>query len=797
MNPRIDLFIAPARLLRFLLPLGNKRGNFFVGILVGTVLVVMGFILLIPVTVKSDAGSFHLEQNSMNNAELRSFYQEAERRINAYRAVVNRPLTLVEKVLVANQTEFNGGQLAQEQELKPGFIGLQDATAQMALLQFMQAGFERFAVQTAVFCDHLSIARDGAEADLATANTDNQEVYDFLRSVSQKYGAHFHEPNNGIIHAIILFSYALPLVLGLTTDSHGPNAGAVGPVIGVGGAEAVDPMVGLPFTLGNPKKLGVRLEGELPEWAAPKDVILELLNRLTTKGGTGYVAEYFGAGLASLTVPQRATFCNMGAELGLTTSICGYDQNTATFLRDVGRGEAADICDDFVSLLSSDVDVYENAELYFDKVETIDLSKLVPTIAGPNTPDLVRNLPTLAASQDEIPPLSAVCIGSCTHSGLGDMKIVADILQQGLDNGIKPVVPVFVFPGSSDIRRAMDDMGITATLEAAGVIIGMNSCGACIGSWDRGDVTDANSVVSTFNRPFVKRFDGSVLTQPFVTSPAIAAATALGGFVGFNPEIDELQGINGTFKLQAPTGTNFSVPEGFVASELPDSSHNPNQEVIVNSNSERLELLVPFAPWDGEDFVEILVLMKTQGKNTTDHISQAGKWLFYRGHLTNISKNYCLGSTNAFTGKAGVVEVNGQEMKPWEGGLALGSWCIVGDQNDGEGSSREHAAMEQRQLGGLFKLVRSYARLHLANLKKQGILPLTFVDPADYDLIRAGDKISVSGLASMTPEVALSAVIHHDDGTHDVIVVNHNLTEVEIAWFRSGSSLNWIRENIA
>lgn len=732
----------------------------------------------------------------METQQLRDFYTEAARRIQAYRLVVNRPLTLVEKVLLANQTEFNGTQLAQEQELKPGFIGLQDATAQMALLQFMQAGFERFAVQTAVFCDHLSIARDGAEADLATANTDNQEVYDFLRSVSQKYGAHFHEPNNGIIHAIILFSYALPLVLGLTTDSHGPNAGAVGPVIGVGGAEAVDPMVGLPFTLGNPKKLGVRLEGELPAWAAPKDIILELLRRLTTKGGTDFVAEYFGTGLASLTVPQRATFCNMGAELGLTTSLCGYDEQTSAFLREVGRGDAASICDGFMPLLSSDFEVYDNPERYYDKVEVINLSELVPSIAGPNTPDLVRDLNTLAASQDEISPLSAVCIGSCTHSGLGDMQIVADILQQGLDNGIKPVVPVFVFPGSADIRQSMDNMGITATLEAAGVTIGMNSCGACIGSWDRGDVTEANSVVSTFNRPFAKRFDGSVLTQPFVTSPAIAAATALGGYVGFNPEVDELQGINGAFKLQAPTGTNFSVPEGFVASELPDSSHNPNQEVIVNSNSERLELLVPFAAWDGEDFVEIPVLMQTQGKNTTDHISQAGKWLFYRGHLTNISKNYCLGSTNAFIGKAGVVAVNGQEMKPWEGALALGSWCIVGDQNDGEGSSREHAAMEQRALGGLFKLVRSYARLHLANLKKQGILPLTFMNPDDYELVRSGDKISILGLAQMVPSVPLNAVIHHNDGTVDEITVNHNLlTEVEIAWFRSGSSLNWIRGN--
>ncbi len=745
--------------------------------------------------------------------KVRSLY-EMSRRVHAKaRQRFGRGLTLAEKILVAHADDFDGSEFTRGSSyalLRPDRVAMQDATAQMALLQFMHAGKKKTAVPSTVHCDHLIQARKGADEDLGVANTTNNEVYAFLQSVSRKYGIGFWKPGAGIIHQVVLENYAFPGGMMIGTDSHTPNAGGLGMIaVGVGGADAVDVMAGLPWEVKYPKLIGVHLKGKLNGWTSPKDVILRLCGLLTTKGGTDKIVEYFGEGATSISCTGKATITNMGAELGATTSVFPFDEAMAAYLRITERGDIADLAEEFSDCLRADDEVAANPAAYYDEVVEIDLSTLEPHVVGPHSPDLARPVSEMAkACEEEGYPrnLSAALIGSCTNSSYEDIGRTAHLVKQARARGLSTATHLWISPGSDKVFETIRRDGLLEALESVGATVLANACGPCIGQWQRDDSKkgDKNSIITSFNRNFRGRNDANPETLGFIGSPEIVTAMAFAGDLGFNPMTDELEAPDGSkFKFEAPVADalpekGFEKAEGGLVMPPEDGSA---VTIDVADDSERLQLLEPFAPWDGQDFKDLFVLVKAKGKCTTDHISPAGAWLRYRGHLDKISDNMFLGAVNAFTGEAG----KGRDLLSGEEGRNFSAiarhykaeghgWVSIGDVNYGEGSSREHAAMSPRFLGAKAVIVRSFARIHETNLKKQGVLPLTFADPADYDLIREDDRINIEGLAGLAPGSTVKMVIVHSDGSRDEAVLNHTLNAEQIGWFKAGSALNLIAQ---
>ena len=732
-------------------------------------------------------------------------YATMAERAGIARRRLGRPLTLSEKILFNHLQDPEGQALERGRsyaEFRVDRVAMQDATAQMALLQFMSAGLPRVQVPTTVHCDHLIQAKVGARTDLAVAEEANQEVYDFLCTVSARYGIGFWKPGSGIIHQVVLEHYAFPGGMLVGTDSHTPNAGGLAMVaIGVGGADAVDVMTGGTFGLRWPRLIGVRLTGRLSGWTSPKDVILKVAQLLTVKGGTGAIVEYFGPGAATISATGKATICNMGAEVGATTSLFAYDDRAAAYLTATGREELADAAAAVAEYLQADDGVEDDPARFFDHVLEIDLSTLEPHIVGPHTPDLARPVSAVGAearAQGWPLTLSQACVGSCTNSSYEDISRAASVARQASARGLRARTPLLVTPGSEQVRATIERDGLLADLEAIGATVLANACGPCIGQWARTDIVEGerNSIITSFNRNFPKRNDGNAQTLAFIGSPETTVAYALAGTLDFNPVTDAVDGIH----LDEPTGDE--LPEkGFadsVSGFLAPPADGSSVEVVIRADSNRLQRLEPFPPWDGEDFVELPVLLKAQGKCTTDHISAAGKWLRYRGHLENISGNLFLGAVNAYTGEAGsgwcalhdAVEpfpVVARHYK--EAGMA---WVGVGDENYGEGSSREHAAMEPRFMGAKAIFARSFARIAESNLKKQGVLPLAFADHSTYDRIAVDTRISVLGLAGLAPDAPVHCRLHHTDGRAEDFECTHSLSDEHIAWFRAGSALNLI-----
>ena len=742
-------------------------------------------------------------------ALVEEVYGRFASRLPVARERLGRPLTFGEKVLLAHADDVTTLGLRRGVDygdFRPDRVAMQDATAQMALLQFMLAKLERTAVPSTVHCDHLIQARVGASADLAFANDQNAEVYNFLRTVCEKYGIGFWIPGSGIIHQVVLENYAFPGGMMVGTDSHTPNAGGLGMVaIGVGGADAVDVMAGWPFNTRLPTHIGVRLTGSISGWASAKDVILKVAGILTVKGGTGAIIEYFGPGTSSISATGKATICNMGAEIGATCSLFEYDDRMGRYLRATERGAIADLADANAEMLRNDPEVNANPEDFYDQVIDINLDELVPHLVGPHTPDLDRPIAKVAAAaRAEGYPLeiSAALVGSCTNSSYEDIGRAAHVARQASAKGLRVKTPLLITPGSEQIRATIERDGLLADLEAIGATVLANACGPCIGQWKRDDVApgEPNTIVSSFNRNFPRRNDGNAATLSFIGSPETVVAMALTGRLDVDFTREPIIGDNGVeVFLDAPT-----------ADELPSLGFDPGESgfimpaadgskvsVAIAPGSERLEALVPFTAWDGEDFTGLRVLMKATGKCTTDHISPAGQWLKYRGHLTNISRNLYIGANNAFSlNESGqgidvrdgsVVALPDLAKKYKDAGI---DWIAIGDENFGEGSSREHAAMEPRYMGGRAILVRSFARIHEANLKKQGMLPLTFAHTDDYERIRFDDALDVIGLAELAPDRNLSVVLHHTDGTEESFEVRHTMSEEHIGWFRAGSALN-------
>ena len=743
---------------------------------------------------------------------IKKVYATMPGRIDAAKDLLKRPMTLAEKILYAHLDEGTPRKVYKRGEdyvdFRPDRVAMQDATAQMALLQFMQAGKDRVAVPSTVHADHLIQAKDGAEEDLKRAKYTNQEVYDFLASVSNKYGIGFWKPGAGIIHQVVLENYAFPGGMMIGTDSHTVNAGGLGMIaIGVGGADAVDVMAGMPWELKMPKLIGVKLTGKLNGWTAPKDIILKVAKILTVKGGTGAVVEYFGEGAKSLSATGKATICNMGAEIGATTSTFGYDESMERYLRATKRGDVADLAGEIKEYLTGDEEVYANPEKYFDQLIEIDLNTLMPHLNGPFTPDLGTSVPEMAeAARKNDWPLEVewALIGSCTNSSYEDLTRAASIIKDALDKGIKPKATLGINPGSEQVRYTAERDGLIDIFRAAGAKIFTNACGPCIGQWARpgAEKEEKNSIVHSFNRNFRKRADGNPNTNAFVASPEMVAAIAVSGRLDFNPMTDTLTNDKGEqVKLSEPKGFELP-PKGF---EVDDPGYQApaedgsKVEVVVKPDSDRLQLLKPFPAWDGKDFTGLHLLIKAKGKCTTDHISMAGPWLKYRGHLENISQNLLIGAINYFNGKANAVknQLTGEYVPVPEAAKAYrdesnGS-IIIGDENYGEGSSREHAAMEPRFMGVKAVLVRSFARIHETNLKKQGLLALTFADRADYDKILEDDTFDITGLKDFAPGKQLRVIIHHADGSNDEILANHSYNENQIEWFKAGSALNLIK----
>jgi aconitate hydratase len=745
---------------------------------------------------------------------IQGVYATLDARLAAARARSGRPLTLAEKILVnhldrPDQALERGGSYV---DLRPDRVAMQDATAQMAWLQFMTAGLAEVAVPTTTHCDHLIQAREDAKRDLLVALDSNEEVYDFLETVCAKYGAGFWKPGSGIIHQVVLENYAFPGGMMIGTDSHTPNAGGLGMIaIGVGGADAVDVMTSFPWNVRWPKLIGVKLTGSLSGWSAPKDVILKVADILTVDGGTGAIVEYFGPGAESLSCTGKATICNMGAEIGATTSVFAFDDAMARYLKATGREAIADAATAVAHHLRSDDEVYADPAGFYDRLIEIDLSTLAPHINGPHTPDLARPVSELAAEAAEqgwpTTP-SAALIGSCTNSSYEDITRAASVVRDATAKGLTMQVPLLVTPGSEQIRATMVRDGLMEVFEAAGATVLANACGPCIGQWDRTDLVPGttNVIVTSYNRNFPKRNDGNANTLAFVTSPETVVALALAGTLDFNPATGVLATADGRqVTLDEPVGVELPPAgfdpgdSGFVAPAADASAVT----VKVDPSSDRLQLLEPFPAWDGLDFVELPVLLKAQGKCTTDHISMAGPWLKYRGHLENISGNLYLGAVNAFTGAAGEGKdlTDGQTRsfpeiarRYHEAGVA---WVAIGDQNMGEGSSREHAAMEPRFRNARAIIARSFARIHETNLKKQGLVPLTFADPADYDKVQEDDRVSVLGLAGLAPGQPVRVRLTHADGTNDEFECNHTFSDEQIEWFRAGSALNIIRARSA
>ncbi|KAI7880309.1 aconitate hydratase [Lichtheimia hyalospora FSU 10163] len=762
-------------------------------------------------TYAQSAGIWADQKVSMSNFEKDKYvnYQRIEDNLATVRKRLNRPLTLSEKVVYGHLDDAENQDIVRGKsylKLRPDRVACQDATAQMALLQFMSAGLPSVAVPTTVHCDHLIQAQVGGEQDLARAIDINKEVYDFLATASAKYDIGFWRPGSGIIHQIILENYAFPGGLMIGTDSHTPNAGGLGMVaIGVGGADAVDVMADLPWELKCPKVIGVKLTGEMSGWTSPKDVILKVAGILTVKGGTGAIVEYHGPGVDSLSCTGMGTICNMGAEIGATTSMFPFNKRMADYLRATNRSDIAKYAEAFQQNLRAD----EGAQ--YDELVEIDLNKLEPHINGPFTPDLATPLSKFkdeVAKNDWPKELKVGLIGSCTNSSYEDMTRSASICQQAIDHGLQTKATFTITPGSEQIRATIERDGIMDTLTKAGGLVLANACGPCIGQWDRHDVKkgEKNSIITSYNRNFTGRNDANPATHAFVASPEIVTAFAIAGDMSFNPMTDSLTDASGkAFKLQPPSGD-----------ELPSKGYDPGQntyqappenrtqvDVAVSPTSNRLQLLKPFDKWNGKDISDVPILIKVKGKCTTDHISMAGPWLKYRGHLDNISNNMLIGAINivngeankiknTFTGEFGGVPDVARDYK------ARGvKWVVVGDENYGEGSSREHAALEPRYLNGAAIITKSFARIHETNLKKQGMLPLTFANPADYDRVQPEDKVDILGLTDFQEGKPLTMRLHHQDGSTEDITLNHTFNAGQIEWFKAGSALNLMRQKSA
>ena len=743
---------------------------------------------------------------------IKKVYASFPERISAAREAVGRPLTLTEKILYAHLWQGNATETYERGQsyvdFAPDRVAMQDATAQMALLQFMQSGRTVVAVPSTVHCDHLIEAKVDSKTDLTRAVSESSEVYDFLASVSNKYGIGFWKPGAGIIHQVVLENYAFPGGMMIGTDSHTVNAGGLGMIaIGVGGADACDVMAGLPWELKMPKLIGVKLTGKLNGWTAPKDVILKVAGILTVKGGTGAVVEYFGEGAINMSCTGKGTICNMGAEIGATTSTFGYDESMSRYLKATGREEIAAIADTIKEHLTGDAAVYENPSAYFDQVIEINLSELEPHLNGPFTPDLatpISKMKEAAAANNWPTKIEVGLIGSCTNSSYEDISRAVSLARQVQEKGLKLNAEFTITPGSEQVRYTIERDGFLEVFDNIGATVFANACGPCIGMWARvgAEKAEKNTIVHSFNRNFAKRADGNPNTFAFVGSPEIVTAMAIAGDLSFNPLTDSLTNDKGEqVKLDPPTGFELP-PRGFAVDDpgyQAPAIDGTGIQVKVAPDSKRLQLLEPFTAWEGTDLKGLKLLIKAKGKCTTDHISMAGPWLKFRGHLDNISNNLLIGAVNAFnektdqvknqlTGEYGTVPSTQRAYKA----AGIGT-IVVGDENYGEGSSREHAAMEPRHLGVRAVLVKSFARIHETNLKKQGMLALTFDNKADYDKFREDDNIDIIGLTNFTPDQKLTLVLHHADGTQENVLANHSYNEQQIEWFKAGAALNIIR----
>ena len=746
---------------------------------------------------------------------IKKLYGGMPSKVDAARKLVGKPLTLAEKILYAHlfETPTRAYERGKDYvDFAPDRVAMQDATAQMALLQFMTCGRDKVAVPSTVHCDHLIQAKTGAVSDLATALDVNKEVYDFLASISNKYGIGFWKPGAGIIHQVVLENYAFPGGMMIGTDSHTPNAGGLGMVaIGVGGADAVDVMAGLAWELKMPKLIGVKLTGKLNGWTSSKDVILKVAGILTVKGGTGAIVEYFGEGADSLSATGKGTICNMGAEIGATCSIFAYDGKMSAYLKATGREEVAALADGIRDYLRPDKEVYSDPQKYYDQVIEIDLNELEPHVNGPFTPDLAWPISKFAEAvkANNWPErLEVALIGSCTNSSYEDISRSASLARQAIDKNLKTKAEFTITPGSEQVRYTIEKDGFLKTFDQIGGVVLANACGPCIGQWARhiDDPNRKNSIITSFNRNFAKRNDGLASTHAFVASPEIVTAFAIAGTLSFNPLKDKLKNEKGEdVMLDEPTGVELP-PKGFSVDDAgyqAPAKDGKSVQVVVKPDSQRLQLLAPFTPWEGTDLKGLKLLIKAKGKCTTDHISMAGPWLKFRGHLDNISNNMLIGAVNFFnektdsvknelTGQYGPVPATARAYKA----AGLGS-VVVGDENYGEGSSREHAAMEPRFLGVRAIIVRSFARIHETNLKKQGMLALTFANKEDYDKVQEDDSIDILGLGSFTPGKPLTMVLNHKDGSKDQVTLNHTYNEPQIGWFRAGGALNVIRAEVA
>jgi aconitate hydratase len=747
---------------------------------------------------------------------IKTVYKNFANKVNTARKMVGKPLTLTEKILYAHLTEGNASKAYERGkdyvDFAPDRVAMQDATAQMALLQFMQSGRTKVAVPSTVHCDHLIEAKVNSKTDLNRAVFESSEVYNFLASVSNKYGIGFWKPGAGIIHQVVLENYAFPGGMMIGTDSHTVNAGGLGMIaIGVGGADACDVMAGLPWELKMPKLIGVKLTGKLNGWAAPKDVILKVAGILTVKGGTGAVVEYFGEGAVNLSCTGKGTICNMGAEVGATTSTFGYDESMGRYLKATGREEIANLADGIKEYLTGDKEVYDNPEAYFDQVIEIDLNTLEPHLNGPFTPDLatpISKVKETAIAHGWPMKIEVGLIGSCTNSSYEDISRAVSLARQVADKGLKLNSEFTITPGSEQVRYTIERDGFLEAFDKIGATVFANACGPCIGMWDRmgAEKQEKNTIVHSFNRNFAKRADGNPNTYAFVGSPELVTALAIAGDLSFNPLTDTLINNKGeAVKLDPPTGYELP-PKGFAVEDpgyQKPADDGSGVIVKVAPDSKRLQLLDPFPAWEGVDLKGLKLLIKAKGKCTTDHISMAGPWLKFRGHLDNISNNMLIGAVNFFnektdlvknqlTGEYGHVPATQRAYKA----AGIGS-IVVGDENYGEGSSREHAAMEPRHLGVRAVLVKSFARIHETNLKKQGMLALTFCNKEDYDKILEDDTIDIEGLLSFTPNKSLHVVLHHTDGSIETILVNHTYNEQQIEWFKAGGALNIIRKEFA
>ena len=744
---------------------------------------------------------------------VRSIYGRGQAALDTVGKRLGRSLTLADKIIFGHLDDPEAAELERGKSyvsLRPDRVAMQDATAQMALLQFMQAGRSETAVPTTVHCDHLIRAHQGASADADRAANENSEVYDFLASVSAKYGMGFWKPGSGIIHQVVLENYAFPGGLMVGTDSHSPNAGGLGMcAVGVGGADAVDVMVDIPWEILLPEVLGVRLSGSLAGWAAPKDVILKLCGMLTVKGGTNKIIEYFGPGTESLSATGKATICNMGAELGATSSVFPYDRRMATYLEATGRAGLASLANTQAALLCADPEVEEDPGAFYDEVVEIDLATLEPHIVGPHSPDRARPVSALAAEAKEAgwPCLiSTALIGSCTNSSYEDICRAADVADQAAAEGLEMKSSLLVTPGSDMILETIVRDGKAASLEKVGATVLANACGPCIGQWQRDDIEQGqtNVIISSFNRNFPGRNDANPETLSFIASPEIVIAMGLAGHLDFNPETDVIESDGQALSLEPPQPApevpeaGFADPRGGYAGP----SENPERiAVAISPKSERLSLLEPFAPPAASEFERMALLLKTEGKTTTDHISPAGPWLRYRGHLDRISDNMFAGAVRAGTGERGRTRdpsSGAEDQAVSEVARRLKGagrrWVVVGDDNYGEGSSREHAAMSPRHLGAGAVIARSFARIHETNLKKQGVLALVFIDAADYERVRADDEISISGAMDVEPKRRLTATLHHSDGAEETVELGHSMNKDQVAWFKAGSALNLLRQ---